>query len=102
MVDSLRQARGFWEAKDSHDDLDAEIQKKFNAGYRLENIVFEDSSTAVLFQGQQGQTPQETLRVDMSHPEELHSLIVRFLTMSAPRLRNSAKRSSSSSLIFRL
>ena len=89
VVDSLRQARGFWEAKDSHDDLDAEIQKKFNAGYRLENIVFEDSSTAVLFQGQQGQqgqTPQETLRVDMSHPEELHSLIVRFLDYERPKI----------------
>ena len=26
-------ARGYWEAKDSHDDLDAEIQAKFNRGY---------------------------------------------------------------------
>ena len=26
VVDSLRQARGFWEAKDSHDDLDAPSQ----------------------------------------------------------------------------
>ena len=86
VVDSLRLARGFWEAKDSHDDLDAEIQKKFNAGYRLENIVFEDSSTAVLFQGQRGQTPQETLRVDMSHPEELHNLIVRFLDYERPKI----------------
>ena len=25
--DSLRMAQGFWEAKDSHDDLDAEIQE---------------------------------------------------------------------------
>ena len=31
--DSLRMARGYWEAKDSHDDLDAEIQAKFNRGY---------------------------------------------------------------------
>ena len=30
--DSLRMARGYWEAKDSHDDLDAEIQAKFNRG----------------------------------------------------------------------
>ena len=28
-----RMARGYWEAKDSHDDLDAEIQVKFNRGY---------------------------------------------------------------------
>ena len=37
---------GYWEAKDSHDDLDAEIQAKFNRGYPKDNIVFEDSETA--------------------------------------------------------
>ena len=31
--DALRMARGYWEAKDTHDDLDAEIQAKFNRGY---------------------------------------------------------------------
>ena len=86
VVDSLRLPRGYWEAKDTHDDLDAEIQKKFDAGYRLENIVFEDSSTAVLFQGQRGQTPQEALRVDMSHREELHALILRFLNYEPPEI----------------
>ena len=48
--DSLRMARGYWEAKDSHDDLDAEIQAKFNRGYPRDNIIFEDSQTAVLVQ----------------------------------------------------
>ena len=48
--DSLRMARGYWEAKDSHDDLDAEIQAKFNRGYPRDNIVFEDSRVAVLYQ----------------------------------------------------
>ena len=86
VVDSLRLPRGYWEAKDTHDDLDAEIQKKFDAGYRLENIVFEDSSTAVLFQGQRGQTPQEALRVDMSRREELHNLILRFLDYEPPEI----------------
>ena len=86
VVDSLRLPRGYWEAKDTHDDLDAEIQKKFDAGYRLENIVFEDSSTAVLFQGQRGQTPQEALRVVMSHREELHALILRFLGYEPPEI----------------
>ena len=86
VVDSLRLPRGYWEAKDTHDDLDAEIQKKFDVGYRLENIVFEDSSTAVLFQGQRGQTPQEALRVDMSHREELHALILRFLDYEPPEI----------------
>ena len=43
-------ARGHWEAKDTHDDLDAELQAKFNRGYPRDNIVFEDSQTAVFFQ----------------------------------------------------
>ena len=43
--DTLRMARGYWEAKDTHDDLDAEIQTKFNRGYPQDNIVFEDSAT---------------------------------------------------------
>ena len=39
--DALRMARGYWEAKDTHDDLDAEIQAKFHRGYPRDNIVFE-------------------------------------------------------------
>ena len=77
--DSLRMARGYWEAKDTHDDLDAEIQKKFNAGYPRDNIVFEDSRTAVLFQNR-----QETMRADMARPRELHRLIARFLDYELP------------------
>ena len=41
--DSLRMAHGYWEAKDAHDDLDAEIESKFNRGYPRDNIIFEDS-----------------------------------------------------------
>ena len=40
--DSLRMARGYWEAKDSHDDLDAEIQVKFNAMGR-DPVIARDS-----------------------------------------------------------
>ena len=32
--DSLRMTRGLWEAKDTHDGLDREIQSKFTCGYR--------------------------------------------------------------------
>ena len=37
--DTLRMARGYWEAKDSADDLDAEIERKFNRGYPRDNIL---------------------------------------------------------------
>ena len=79
--DSLRMARGFWEAKDTHDDLDAEIQKKFNSGYPRDNILFEDSKTAVLFQNR-----SEAMRVDMGRPGDLHRLIRRFLDYELPKI----------------
>ena len=79
--DALRMARGYWEAKDTHDDLDAEIQAKFNRGYPRDNIVFEDSETAVLFQN-----GAVAMRVDMSRPGELHRLISRFLDYELPEI----------------
>ena len=79
--DSLRMARGYWEAKDTHDNLDAEIQAKFNRGYPRDNIIFEDSQTAVLFQNR-----EEAMRVDMSRPGELHRLIRRFLDYELPEI----------------
>ena len=72
--DSLRMARGYWEAKDSGDDLDVEIQKKFSSGYPKDNIIFEDTVTAVLFQN-----GGESMRVDMKQSERLHALICHFL-----------------------
>ena len=79
--DTLRMARGYWEAKDTHDVLDVEIQKKFNRGYPRDNIIFEDSQTAVLFQNR-----QEAMRVDMTRPGELHRLIRRFLDYELPHI----------------
>ena len=79
--DALRMARGYWEAKDTHDDLDAEIQAKFNRGYPRNNIVFEDSETAVLFQN-----GAVAMRVDMTRAGELHRLISRFLDYELPEI----------------
>ena len=79
--DTLRMPRGYWEAKDSHDDLDTEIQRKFNRGYPRDNIIFEDSQTAVLFQNR-----EEAMRVDMSRPGELHRLIRNFLAYELPQI----------------
>ena len=80
--DSLRMARGHWEAKDSHDDLDAEIRVKFNRGYPRDNIIFEDSQTAVLVQN-----GSEAMRVDMSRDGELHRLIRVFLDYELPEIQ---------------
>ncbi len=42
--------RGYWEAKDTDDDLDTEIKKKIKRGYRLTNTIFEDTRQARLYQ----------------------------------------------------
>ena len=80
--DSLRMVRGYWEAKDSHDDLDAEIKVKFNRGYPRDNIIFEDSQTAVLVQN-----GSEAMRADMSRGGELHRLIHIFLDYELPEIQ---------------
>ncbi|MEK7437980.1 MAG: DNA methyltransferase, partial [Pseudomonadota bacterium] len=49
----LRMPFGYWEAKDEKDDLDAEIEYKFRRGYPQDNIIFEDSTEAVLIQNRQ-------------------------------------------------
>ncbi|MGH9440096.1 MAG: type ISP restriction/modification enzyme, partial [Terriglobia bacterium] len=45
--------RGYWEAKDSRDDLKAEIAKKTARGYPLTNTIFEDTRQAILYQNKQ-------------------------------------------------
>ncbi|RIK38120.1 MAG: hypothetical protein DCC55_22115 [Chloroflexi bacterium] len=46
--DSNTLPRGYWEAKDTQDDLDAEIARKLACGYPKSNIIFEDSQRAGL------------------------------------------------------
>ena len=87
--DSLRMARGYWEAKDTHDDLDAEIQNKFNRGYPRDNIIFEDSETAVLVQN-----GDVAMRVDMRREGELHRLIRLFLDYELPEIEDFRKAQS--------
>ena len=80
--DSLRMTRGLWEAKDTHDDLDREIRNKLGQGYSGDNILFENSRTAVLVQGD-----QEVLRTDMANAAALDELIRRFLNYELPEIQ---------------
>lgn len=47
ILHDLRVPLGYWEAKDTADDLDEEIGKKLAKGYPQDNIIFENSETAV-------------------------------------------------------
>ncbi|BAZ45536.1 adenine specific DNA methyltransferase [Chondrocystis sp. NIES-4102] len=73
--DAIRLDYGFWESKDQYDNLDEEIDKKFAKGYPNNNILFEDSQTAVLIQG-----ASEIGRVDMKDALQLDGLIARFIS----------------------
>ncbi len=71
--------RGYWEAKDTSDDLDAEIRKKIAKGYPTTNILFEDTRTAVLYQD-----AQEVRRIDLKDADALASLLNEFFAYSEP------------------
>ena len=71
--------RGYWEAKDSSDDLDAEIKKKTKLGYPLTNTIFEDTRAAVLFQNK-----REAMRVQLADRQQLCNLLNLFYSHTEP------------------
>ena len=50
LIDDFRLTHGYWEAKDIHDDLPAEVESKFAAGYPRDNILFQTPQRAILWQ----------------------------------------------------
>src|SRR5690242_2229035 len=64
--DAYRLPHAWWEAKDKSDDLDSEIRKKRNRGYRFDNIIFENTQEAVLIQD-----GEEVFRRDLYSPKEV-------------------------------
>jgi len=80
--DSLRLDWGYWESKDEADDIDEEIRKKFAKGYPKDNILVEDSSTAILIQAE-----HEMMRVQMANAEALDRLLTAFISYERPEMR---------------
>lgn len=74
LKDMLRLDHGYWESKDEADDIDEEIRKKFAKNYPNDNILFEDSTTAVLIQH-----GAEVMRTSMDDEEALDKLLTRFV-----------------------
>ena len=79
--DALRLTHGYWEAKDEADTLDKEIAKKRAKGYPTDNILFEDSKTAILIQND-----REVMRVSMRDPEALNRLVTSFVSFERPEI----------------
>lgn len=72
---------GYWEAKDEGDDLDTEIQRKIERGYRLQNTVFQAPTRAVLFQD-----GRAVLDARLDTPAHLIDLLDAFLGYREPEL----------------
>jgi hypothetical protein len=71
--------RGYWEAKDTRDDLETEIHRKLDRGYPRENTIFEDGRRAVLYQDD-----RRVADYDLAQRTQLGDLLQRFLGHEAP------------------
>jgi predicted helicase len=83
MRDEFNLPRGYWEAKDTDDDLDEEIRKKSAKGYPLTNIIFEDTREAALYQD-----GQERFRADLTTPQQVADLLNQFYDYAEPDIES--------------
>jgi predicted helicase len=81
ILHALRVPHGYWEAKDTADDLDEEIRKKTASGYPQDNIVYENSETAVLIQDR-----REVTRCLMDDAQALGRLVGLFFAWERPEI----------------
>mmetsp|Transcript_542 Transcript_542/g.1541 ORF Transcript_542/g.1541 Transcript_542/m.1541 type:complete len:856 (-) Transcript_542:5-2572(-) len=81
ILHDVRVPLGYWEAKDTDDDLDAEIEAKLRTGYPQDNIIFEDSRVAVLWQDR-----NEVTRCDMTDTAGLEQLLSLFFSYERPEI----------------
>jgi predicted helicase len=78
---ALRVPFGYWEAKDTDDDLDQEIEKKFRKNYPQDNIIFDDSHDAVLIQNK-----QQVMRCGVEDPAQLQRLLELYFGYERPEI----------------
>ena len=78
---------GYWEAKDTYDDLDDEIYKKLQKGYPRINTIFEDTRQAVLYQDN-----KELGRYDLTRNASFLNYLCNFLITKNRFMSNSDKR----------
>ena len=75
LKDEFLVPRGYWEAKDTQDDLEAEIQNKIQRKYPLKNTIFEDTQRAILYQN-----GHVVLDANLTRRAELAALLTRFFS----------------------
>ena len=75
LIDDFQLPHGYWEAKDIHDNLPMQVQRKFAAGYPRDNILFQTPQRAILWQN-----GQQTLDADLNDPMELIGVLETFFS----------------------
>ena len=77
--DAFWRVHGYWEAKDTDDDLEAEARRKFSQGYPDNNILFQAPNRALLFQ-----SGQPALDADFTDPSRLVQVVNQFFAYTQP------------------
>jgi len=79
LVDEFRLTHGYWEAKDSHDDLSKEVKKKISLGYPQNNIIFQAPTRAILWQD-----GRLVVDADIREPDALVEILKLFFDYAPP------------------
>jgi predicted helicase len=80
--DSLQNDWGYWESKDEDDDIKEEVKKKFKKGYPNDNIIFEDTKTAILYQ-----SGSKVMQVNMQDEIALDKILTKFISYERPEVK---------------
>ncbi len=81
LIDNFNLTHGVWEAKDIHDDLPTEVQRKFEAGYPRDNILFQTPQRAILWQND-----QQVLDAKLTDPKRLVETLQTFFSHRPPEI----------------
>ena len=73
----------YWEAKDTDDNLTRAIEEKRDAGYPLDNILFQNPQRAILYQN-----GQIALDLDITEPARLIAVLQHIFSWIPPALDN--------------
>ena len=75
--------RGYWEAKDLHDNLATAVRQKFAVGYPQDNILFTTQERAILYQD-----GQEVMDVGITEPEAFIRVLHAFFSYEQADVAN--------------
>jgi predicted helicase len=79
LFDDFKIPHGYWEAKDTEDDLAQEVRKKFATGYPRDNILFQAPDRAILYQN-----GTQVLDEDITEPGRLIEVLKTFFGYQPP------------------